>query len=144
MKLKKRLMIVLGGTVFAAVMIHAIAAFIGISSHSKYICGTVADFHESTSKEKNQEIVTGDSIYLENRFNFYFMVLEYFLSTDDLLPAGEKFFKESSSRELDNLIVAPRRRTGNVSSPDPSCIRRETAGDFCCSKCPRRSVGKHL
>lgn len=130
MNLKKRLILILGGCALAAVMIHAIAAFIGISAHSKYICGSMADFHEITSKEKNKAEVTADSIYLETQFHFYFMVLEYFLAADDLSIAGQSFFKDSKANELDYLILERKGKIHYAENPGrDSKMKGITAGE---------------
>ena len=114
MKLFKRLIIILGGGAAAVFLIHALIMFIGFNSHEKAIHGTINEMQDDTLNQSVKSAALGCSVYLEEKFNSRFRLLEMILLSKNPETLIQKTFKERDNGDIDYVIME---RNGN-----PVCL----------------------
>ena len=103
MKLFKRLMVILGGSAAAALLIHALIVYIGFSGHENFIRGTVSQMQEDTLNQSVKGAVLGSSAYLEEKFNSRFKLLELIMMGNNPSEQSQKIFNEKENSDIDYI-----------------------------------------
>lgn len=105
MKLFKRMIFVLGGGCLAVLLILTVIMVFGIAENRKAVNGTVSDFHSNFLNQSSRNAVLGNSAFLEEKINSYFLLLELLLSGKDP-EALMKNYMEHGSSDVDYILLS--------------------------------------
>ena len=90
MKLFKRMIFVLGGGCLAVLLILTVIMVSGIAENRKAVNGTVSDFHSNFLNQSSRNAVLGNSAFLEEKINSYFLLLELLLTNPGKVYSREQ------------------------------------------------------